>query len=322
MTSILVTGGCGFIGTHLTRALVAAGANVTVLDNLSNGAPGNVPPGARLVVGDVRDAGLLRGLVQAADGVFHLAAVASVEVCNQRWHESHTTNLGGTLAVFEAARDHGRPVVWASSAAVYGSQVRMPLEESLAPAPTSPYGADKLGGEVQAGLARRMFGLRAVGMRFFNVYGPGQDPASPYSGVASIFIRKALQGQVATINGDGGAVRDFIYVSDVVDALARAMEAMRDDVGASRAPVAVNVCTGVPTSVLELHRTIGEVVGSHLPPAFGPERLGDIRASLGSTALLDEWLAPSRRTALSEGLRETIEAIRAGDSRIGGEVPR
>src|SRR5690606_19701701 len=130
------------------------------------------------------------------------------------------------------------------------------------------------------------------------------------------------EGQVSTINGDGGAVRDFIYVADVVDALARAMAAMRDEAGASRAPVAVNVCTGVATSVLELHRTIGEVVGSHLPPAFGPERLGDIRASLGSTALFDAWLAPSRRTTLSEGLRDTIEAIRADDARAAGEVVR
>ena len=300
MALYLVTGGCGFIGSHLVDALLARGDEVRVLDDLSTGKRENLDPRAPLIVGDVADRMLVADAIQGADGCFHLAAVASVERGNQDWLGTHRTNLTGAITVFDAARrakpGAAIPVVYASSAAVYGDSAALPLSESGPTRPLSAYGADKLGCELHARVASLVHGVPTAGCRFFNVYGPRQDPASPYSGVISIFFDRLGQGLPVKIFGDGGQTRDFIYVADVVDALLKAMDRRPAD-----APV-FNVCTGRATSILDLARTIAEARGARLESRFEPARAGDIRASLGDPVLAAEILGFSAGTTLAEGL--------------------
>jgi len=303
MGKYLVTGGCGFIGSHLVERLRADGHEVTVLDNLSTGDRNRLASGVRLVVGDVRDGRLLRELTAGGDGVFHLAAVASVERCNREWVESHSVNLTGTVAVFEAARDLSLPVVWASSAAVYGDQERQPIDEQAIPSPRTPYGADKRACELHGEVAARLFGVPNIGLRFFNVYGPGQDPASPYSGVVSIFMERALKGAQAVINGDGSASRDFVHVDDVVSCVIASMWLLEKAGRGSGHFDILNVCTGRATRIDELHMYIGEAVGNRIEPSYGPERPGDIHVSIGSPARLQRVLGIRCATVVSDGLR-------------------
>ncbi len=251
MSTYLVTGGCGFIGSHLVDSLLADGHDVRVLDDLSTGKRDNLDARAKLTVGSITDRNAVAKLMDGADGCFHLAAVASVERCNQEWVDTHTINLTGTIAIFDAARAKGRaPVVYASSAAIYGDNPDMPLRESAVATPLSAYGADKYGCELHARVASVVHGVPSVGMRFFNVYGPRQDPKSPYSGVISIFCDKIFAGAPVTVFGDGGQVRDFVYVGDVVRALRAAMATRKQ-------PQSVfNVCTGTRITVRELAETI------------------------------------------------------------------
>ncbi len=237
MALYLVTGGAGFIGSHLVDALLARGDVVRVLDDLSTGKRENLDPRAMLTVGDVADAAVVAGAMQGVDGCFHLAAVASVELGNRDWLGTHRTNLTGAITIFDAARrarpDRTVPVVYASSAAVYGDTPDLPLAESAATRPLSAYGADKLGCELHGRVAATVHGVRNAGCRFFNVYGPRQDPGSPYSGVISIFFNRIGRGQGITIFGDGGQTRDFIYVADVVEALLTTM-GMKSGAGIAR----------------------------------------------------------------------------------------
>ena len=223
MATILVTGGCGFIGSHLCGALRARGDTVRVLDDLSTGSAANLAPGAKLLLGDVNQPLALREAMAGVDACFHLAAIASVERGVTEWLATHRTNLSATIAVMDAARVAGVPVVYASSAAVYGQQAALPLDETARPAPLSAYGADKLGCEQHAKVAGHVHGLPTMGLRFFNVFGPRQDPSSPYSGVISIFCDRLRQGLPVRLYGDGGQTRDFIYVGDVVAALLQAL---------------------------------------------------------------------------------------------------
>ena len=238
----LVTGGCGFIGSHLVDALLARGDKVRVLDDLSTGRRSNLPDGVEVVVGDVADAKTVAQAMAGVDGCFHLAAVASVQRGNEDWLGTHRVNLTGTIAVFDAARTCNRkgpvPVVYASSAAVYGDNPNMPLDESAATAPLSAYGADKLGCELHGRVAWQVHKVPSTGFRFFNVYGPRQDPKSPYSGVIAIFADKVAENRQITVNGDGGQVRDFVYVADVVRHLVAAMDddAMRAAGSSTSAP--------------------------------------------------------------------------------------
>lgn len=279
MARYLVTGGCGFIGSHLVDALLARGDEVTVLDDLSTGKRENLDSRAVLVEGDVADKALVADAMSDADGCFHLAAVASVERGNRDWLGTHRTNLTGAITVFDAARPRSArgaiPVVYASSAAVYGDGAELPISEEARPRPLSAYGADKLGCELHARVAQHVHGVRAVGCRFFNVYGPRQDPASPYSGVISIFFDRIGRRQPITIFGDGGQTRDFIYVADVVDALIRAM------CHGATEPAVLNVCTGRSTSILDLAQTIAGVLKAEPEILYAPGRSGEIRASLG-----------------------------------------
>jgi len=309
MAHYLITGGCGFIGSHLADRLLADGHRVTILDNLSSGRLENKPSAAKLVVGDVADPDAVREAMagddgEGVDGVFHLAAVASVQKSRELWAETHRTNLLGTVTVFEAARDAKRggpiPVVYASSAAIYGDNGNTPLNEDELPRPLSAYGVDKLGCEMHARIAWAIQGVPTVGFRFFNVYGPRQDPMSPYSGVISIFARRVARGEDVEIHGDGQQVRDFVFVGDVVRILALAME--RRFAGAQ----VYNLCTGRATSLVMLLEVLQELCGSKVRRSHTEPRAGDIRVSIGDPSLLRSTFDTVCQVGLLQGLSATL----------------
>ncbi|PWC33396.1 NAD-dependent epimerase/dehydratase family protein [Azospirillum sp. TSO35-2] len=304
MARYLVTGGCGFIGSHLIERLLAAGHEARVLDDLSTGTRENLPAGVAVTVGDVADAAAVEAAMAGIDGCFHLAAVASVDRSREAWLATHHANLSGTIAVFDAARRANPrgpvPVVYASSAAVYGDNPDTPLTEDAATRPLSAYGADKLGCELHARVADGVHGVPTTGFRFFNVYGPRQDPKSPYSGVISIFAGRIAAGEPVTINGDGEQVRDFVYVGDLVRYLTAAMDSPR-----AGAPV-FNVCTGRPTTVNRLAQVLADLSGRPLDRRSGPARPGDIRVSIGDPARLVAAFGMSCDTPLEDGLRATL----------------
>ena len=306
MAVYVVTGGAGFIGSHLADALLAQGHRVRVLDNLSTGRRENVDPRADLVIGDVADRAAVARVMQGAFGCFHLAAIASVARANEDWLGTHRTNQGGSIAVLEAARDAGRiPVVYASSAAVYGDQGDTRLHEGLMPAPLSAYGVDKLGSELHARIGFSVHGTPSLGLRFFNVYGPRQDPRSPYSGVISIFAERVLHRRTLTVNGNGMQTRDFIYVEDVVEHLLRGMQriSVQPEAGV------LNVCTGRSTTILGLAETLGHITGWVPAIAFAPARVGDILCSVGNPATARQTLRVPPATELADGLAALLSTI-------------
>ncbi|WP_210530136.1 NAD-dependent epimerase/dehydratase family protein [Rubellimicrobium arenae] len=303
MTHWLVTGGAGFIGAHLVQALLARGDDVVILDDLSANRTGPLPE-ARLVTGSVLDASLVRDCLEGACGVFHLAANVSVEACLRDPLATHQVNQTGTLTVLEAARKAGnRPVVMTSSAAVYGDQGDRPCAEDMAPAPISPYGVDKLACEHHARALHGIHGLPSAALRLFNVYGPGQDPRSPYAGVVARFLDNRRAGRPHLIHGDGLQTRDFVEVGDVVAALLAAQDRL------SRAPQAVvsNVCTGRSISLLDLAATLDDLNGgAPTPIEHGPARAGDIRHSRGSTERMEALLGLRAGTSISQGLARLL----------------
>lgn len=311
MSLFLITGGAGFIGSHLADALLHAGHQVRVVDDLSTGRRDNLDPRVELQVGDVADTALLRRASAGVSGIFHLAAIASVARSNEDWIGTHRTNLTGTVSVLDTARAQGRiPVVYASSAAIYGDQDPGPVAETARPAPCTAYGADKLGSELHAAVGAMVHKVPATGFRFFNVYGPRQDPASPYSGVISIFAARIVAGQRVTIHGDGHQVRDFVYVTDVVAHLLAGMIAMQQEqAGGQARSVVLNVCTGVATSILTLAETMGGVAGCQPTIDFGPARIGDIRASLGDPTAAITALRLRAQTSLAAGLSVTCHSL-------------
>lgn len=303
MGCYLVTGGCGFIGSHLVDALVADGHRVRVLDDLSTGRRGNLPSGVELRVACVTDAEAVNAAMADVDGCYHLAAIASVQRSNEAWAMTHRVNLGGIIHVFEAARARRTPVVYASSAAVYGAGHDGPIVEQAEHRPLTAYGADKLGCELHALVAGTIHAIPTFGLRFFNVYGPRQDPGSPYSGVISIFMDRVSRRRGVTVFGDGRQSRDFIYVSDVVTHLRAAM-----DRAATDAPV-VNVCTGRATSLNRLADLIMAAADRTVPVSHGEPRPGDIRHSLGVPDRAIARLGVRADIPLAEGLRRTFAAF-------------
>jgi UDP-glucose 4-epimerase len=302
-----VTGAAGFIGSHLVDALLAAGHEVRGLDDLSTGRRENVDPRCALTIGDVADPNAVRALLAGAAGCFHLAAIASVARTNEDWIGGNRVNLGGTIHVLAAARDAGRvPVVYASSAAVYGDLGTEIAREEITPRPLSAYGADKLGSELHAAAGWHVHGVPSFGLRFFNVYGPRQDPRSPYSGVISIFARRVADGLGIEIHGDGQQVRDFVHVSDVVRHLIAAMGHAGAHAGASVS----NVGTGVGTSVLELARLLYRLSNQAPELRFGPARAGDIRVSVSDPAHAIALLGCRAEVRLDLGLAALAEANR------------
>lgn len=312
--TVLVTGGGGFIGSHLCAALVANGDRIRVLDDLSSGRVENLPLGTALIRGNVADPDSVKAAFEGVDACFHLAAVASVERGVQDWLGTHRTNLSGTIAVFDAARAAmaagGRPVpvVYASSAAVYGDAASLPIEESAPLRPLSAYGADKLGCELHARVAGLVHGVPTFGLRFFNVFGPRQDPTSPYSGVISIFCNAIRLGRRVTIYGDGGQTRDFIHVGDVVAALLAALPR-----ASCEAPV-LNVCSGDPCTIRRLADEIAALCNKDPNLHFGPARQGEIRHSLGSCAKMRSALELASPRSLTQGLRDVL-------AWLGGPTP-
>ena len=321
MSTYVVTGGAGFIGSHLTDALLARGHAVRVVDDLSTGHRRNLDSRVALFEGDVADPALMARVLAGAHGVFHLAAIASVARSNEDWVGTHRTNLTGTVTVLDAARAAGRiPVVYASSAAIYGDQGDGPIDEGNTPSPNTAYGADKLGSELHAKVAFGVHKVPTMGFRFFNVFGPRQDPASPYSGVISIFAGRIAAGQTLTLHGDGLQTRDFVYVEDVVRHLLAGM-----DVLIERPQAAVfNVCTGRATSIVELAQTLARLDGRPLAMTFGPARAGDIRTSLGNPSAATAVLGVRAKTSLELGLQATVGALAAvctGEERPGEGSP-
>ena len=306
MAHYLITGGCGFIGGHLVRAVLAQGHRVTVVDDLSSGRADVLPDGVRLIVGDVADAGVMTDAMRGIDGCFHLAAIASVQRSIEDWIGTHRVNLTGTIAVFNAARRTRVPVVYASSAAIYGDQEILPIAEAATPHPLTAYGADKYGCELHARVAGLTHAIPSMGFRFFNVYGPGQDPASPYSGVISIFIDRIRRGEPIVIHGDGYQTRDFVFVGDVVRHLLAGMTQ-----ASVEAPV-LNVCTGRGTSIRLLAMALRDISGSAVDIRVGEARPGDIRSSVGSPRRAIDRLGVIADTPLTVGLTQTFSALAAG----------
>ncbi len=312
MRTFLVTGGCGFIGSHLVDALLAKGNMVRVLDDLSTGKRSNLNRRAELIIGDVGDKTTVKEAMNGADGCFHLAAVSSVEKSIEDWTGTHVTNLTGAINVFDAARtcrgQEPAAVVYASSAAVYGDNASMPLTENAVPRPLTAYGADKLGCEQHARVAGLIHQVPTTGFRFFNVYGPRQDPHSPYSGVISIFAERILSGQSITVFGDGQQVRDFIYVSDIVSFLLAGMKC-----ASTSAPV-YNACTGSGTNIVQLARSLASVNGTSVDIKTAPARAGDIRVSLGDPNQAHAKLGVQANVNLGAGLRETLRSLNSTEA--------
>jgi UDP-glucose 4-epimerase len=307
---VLVTGGAGFIGSHTVARLLAEGHSVRVLDDLSTGKRENLAPfggAVEFLEGDITDVAAVERAVTGMDAVMHLAAVVSVPVSVERTAFAHAVNATGTLNVLEAARRAGvRRVAYASSAAVYGAIAGLPAREEAPLVPTSPYGSQKRYNEETARLATELHGLETVGLRYFNVYGPRQDPRSPYSGVLSIFIDRILGDQPVTIHGDGLQTRDFVFVGDVARAN---VAALTSPGGSGRA---FNVGTGTAVTVLEAYRAIARSVGRDVEPAFGPGRAGDIRHSRADVGAIARELGWRAEVAFEGGIGETIAWRREG----------
>jgi nucleoside-diphosphate-sugar epimerase len=302
----LVTGGAGFIGSHIVEALLRSSHQVRVLDNFSTGKRQNLPDThshLEILEGNICDVETLSGAMTGVNGVFHEAALVSVPESVEHPELSFEINAKGTFHVFEAARNAGvRRVVYASSAAVYGESASLPLSETLVPHPVSPYGLDKLYGEQLGRLYSALYGQEIIPLRYFNVFGPRQDPRSPYSGVISIFANCLSAGKAPTIFGDGEQTRDFVYVADVVDANLKAM------FGAYKGFNVFNVACGRQTSLNQLFAELQKLTQSSIAPNYAPPRAGDIHHSLADISSIRRELGYAPAFTLSEGLRRLINA--------------
>ena len=293
----LVTGGAGFIGSHLAEALLEAN-DVRVLDDLSTGDPSRVPDDARLIRGDVRDRGVLARAMADVDVVFHQAAMVSVERSVEDPGESHAINAAATLDLLEVARNVGARVVIASSAAVYGHPDSVPVAETEPKAPASPYGVDKLTADHYTRLYHDLYDLPTVALRYFNVYGPGHSGGS-YSGVIDVFTEQARSGRDLTVHGDGSQTRDFVHVSDVVEANLRA--ATTDHVGE-----AFNVGTGRSVTIRELAELVRDATGSDSDVVHTDPRPGDVDQSEADVSKARERLGFSATTDVEAGIRSLV----------------
>ncbi len=300
----LVTGGAGFIGSHIVDRLLQDGHEVIVLDDLSTGHRENLAENEKLeiVEGDIRDFTTVNECMQGVDWVFHKAAVASVPKTVNDPIGSSAVNYQGTLHVLEAARQNkAKRVVFASSAALYGDEPTLPKVETMLPVTLSPYAVDKLASEYACGMYTKLYGLETVSLRYFNVYGPRQDPSSPYSGVISIFADKLNQGTAPTIFGDGEQTRDFVYVSDVVEAN---MQAATKE---SAAGQVINIATGNKITLNELLNTFCEIKQLEFNAEYQDPRQGDIKESYANVSKAASVLDWNSTVELNQGLRELIE---------------
>jgi nucleoside-diphosphate-sugar epimerase len=305
----LVTGGGGFIGSHLVRALVQRGERVRVLDNNSSGGPqriADVLKHVEWIDGDVCDLDTVRRACLGVEVVLHQAAVASVPRSVAEPMMTHASNVTGTLYILMAARDAGvRRVVFASSSAVYGNLATTPKTETLPTQPLSPYGVQKLAAESYCRIWHSIYGLETVALRYFNVFGPSQDPQSEYAAVIPRFITRALAGEPLVIYGDGEQSRDFIYISDVVKANLLAA------VTPQAAGAVMNVGTGAKITLNQLVAELGCIIERSIPVSYEEARSGDVRESLADITLLRTILDFEPTVSFSEGLQQTVHAFQA-----------
>lgn len=302
---VMVTGGAGFIGSHSVEALLAADADVVAFDNFSTGKRDNLPSHARLsiVEGDVRDRASLSKAIAGCTHVLNLAAQVSVPASIKEPGNSAQHNIVGFANVLDCAREHAvERVVFASSAAVYGNPQELPLNEASPTEPMSPYGLEKLVNEQQCGLFGRLSGLSGLGLRYFNVYGPRQDPTSQYAGVISRFASRILADEPLTVFGDGLQTRDFIFVGDVARTNVAALKARFTGV--------CNVGTGRSVTLLELIDALAGCAGRRPQVHFGPPQSGDIRHSAMTPARLHEWFGITAPVPLSDGLGRLLAEMR------------
>lgn len=304
---ILITGGAGFIGSALALERAAAGERVRVLDDFSTGRRDRVAgnPLIEVCEGDIRDPAAVREALAGVTRVAHLAALASVPRAELDPEAAARVNVEGTLAVLEGARRAGvSALVYASSCSVYGDAGERAIPESAPLKPRSVYAVTKLAGERHVLLHHRTGGPPAVALRFFNVFGPGQPAASPYSGVLARFCAQALAGERPEIHGDGGQTRDFVFVTDVVDALVLALDGAAGEPGGH----VFNVGTGRSASVREIWRLVADAAGAALTPTFGPVRAGDMRHAAADTRQAAELLGFRARVPLREGIARLLRS--------------
>jgi nucleoside-diphosphate-sugar epimerase len=307
MAAYLVTGGAGFIGSHLATELVRRGHTVRIVDNLITGKRRNLDhlQGVDFIEGDLADLAVATRAVQGMTYVLHQAAIPSVPRSVQDPITSNRANIDASVNVLVAARDAGvRRLVYAGSSAAYGDTPTLPKREDMPTNPLSPYALQKLVAEQYGQLFTRLYGFETVTIRYFNVFGPRQDPSSPYSGVISLFASALLEGRRPVIYGDGEQTRDFTYVANVVDGVLRAVEA--PDVAGH----VINVATGGRISLNELLRTMNRIVGTNLQPIFKEPRAGDVRDSQADISKAKTLLGYTPIVKLDEGLEKTLDWCR------------
>jgi UDP-glucose 4-epimerase len=304
---VVVTGGAGFVGSHLATALVEGGNDTFVLDSLATGRRDNVPGGATFIEGSVDEPSTVASVMRGAELVFHLGALGAVARSVDDPLTTDSVNTRGTLCVLKGASDAGvRRVVFASSSSVYGGSAVIPTPESAVPVPRSPYAVTKLSGEHYCRVFAELYGIETVALRYFNVFGPRQRPDSAYAAVIPLFIDAMLNGRAPEVHGDGRQSRDFTYVADVVDANLKAAAAPAGQCSGR----VFNIAPGRPQSLLDLLDALERIIGVAAHPVFGPTRPGDIRDSCADPALARAVLNSSCDTSFSEGLERTVEWMR------------
>jgi len=307
MASYLVTGGAGFIGSHLVEELVRRGERVRVADSFITGKRENLAhvSGVELVEGDLADFAVAQRAVAGIDYVLHQAAIPSVPRSVQDPITSNRANIDASVSVLVAARDAGvKRVVYAGSSSAYGNTPTLPKVETMPTAPLSPYALQKLVAEQYCQMFTQLYGLETVTIRYFNVFGPRQDPSSPYSGVISLFIRALVEGRAPTIYGDGGQTRDFTYVANVVDGVLRACAA--PDAGGE----VINVATGGRISLNELFSVLKGLTGAAVKPIYAETRAGDVRDSQADIDKARRLLGYEPTVTLEQGLDKTVAWFR------------
>ncbi len=303
MPKYVVTGGAGFIGSHLVEELLKRGESVRIVDNFVTGRRENVPTHAsvELLEGDVSDPTVAKRAAAGCEFVIHQAAIPSVPRSVADPYTSHRANVDGTLQMLLAARDAKvKRLVFAGSSSVYGDTAVLPKREDMRPHPLSPYALQKLIGEQYLAIFTRLYSLETVTTRYFNVFGPRQQPGSPYSGVISLFIDALVKDQQPAIHGDGKQTRDFTYVGDVVQGVLRCCEAP----GVSGE--VLNLANGGRISLLDLVRSLNVILKKNIAPVFGPPRAGDVRDSQADTFKARKLLGYEPTVAFEEGLRRTV----------------
>jgi nucleoside-diphosphate-sugar epimerase len=305
MARYLVTGGAGFIGSNIAEKLVEMGEEVVVFDNLSTGHEGNIEhfrQGIRFIKGDIRNAPEVRAALDGVDYVLHQAALASVPRSIEEPVLVNEVNVGGTLTVLEESRRANvKGVVYAASSSAYGDSEVHPKREDMLPAPLSPYAVSKLVGEHYCSVYSKVYGMPTVSIRYFNVFGPRQDPASQYAAVIPIFVTNLLQGKSPTIYGDGEQSRDFTYVGNVVNAN---IMAARWEKAAGQV---INVACGGRFTLNELYGMLCELTGVSIDPVYADPRQGDVKHSQADISMAEKLLGYSVETGFEEGLKRTVE---------------